>query len=234
MTEISEDFVEDQVADLKDEVDVTAVAVVGSYARNPEADHSDLDLFIIVDGNYRKRETEEIDDVVVEKFFNSIEWGKQYLKKEDDWWTNYHWYTNADVKYDPNSVFEELKEEAEDVKDDRLDLSEQDKQEISYYIWDLQQDIESQDIAQKRFMMNQLFEYLLQKQYFLKDQVPVKRNYRLKKLKEFDGYMYKLAQEFLNSSSTMKRERKLEKMVEHVSRNLPDIGPEWETEKEER
>lgn len=233
MTEISEDFVEEQVNTLKNKDEVIAVAIVGSYARDPETDHNDLDLFIVVNEDYRKRETERIDGIVVEKFFNSQEWWKQYLE-EDDWWKNYHWYKNADVRHDPDSIFEGLKKEAENVKEDKLDLSNQDKKEIGYYIWDFQQDIESQDVAQKRFMMNQLFEYLLQKHYLLKNQVPVKRNYRLKKLKEFDGYMYKLAQEFLNSSSTMKRERKLEKMIEHVSRNIPEVGPEWETEKEEK
>lgn len=233
MTEISEEFIEERVDLLSDRDEVKAVAVVGSYARDPESDHNDLDLFIVVEDNYRKRETEEIEGIIVEKFFNSSEWWKTYLD-EDDWWKNYHWYMNADVRYDPDSTFEQLKKKAENIKNERLDLSESDKQEISYYIWDFQQDIESQDVAQKRFMMNQLFEYLLQKHYLLKNQVPVKRNYRLQRLKEFDGYMYKLAQEFLNSSSTMKKERKLERMVEHVSRKLPDISPEWETEKEEK
>jgi predicted nucleotidyltransferase len=233
MTEITKEFVEEQVEELKQEDDVKAVAVVGSYARKPDSDHNDLDLFIVVEGDYRKRETEELDGIVVEKFYNSREWWTQYLE-EDDWWKNYHWYKNADVRYDPDPVFKELEEKAEQVKEEKLDLSENEKKEISYYIWDLQQDIESKDVAQKRFLMNQLFEYLLQKQYYLKDKVPVKENYRLQKLKDFDGYMYKLAQEFLNSSSTMKKERKLEKMVEHVSRNLPEISPEWETEKEER
>jgi len=232
MTEISEEFVERQVNDLKQRDEVRAVSVIGSYARDPEADHNDLDIFIIVEGNYRKRKTEEVDGVVFEKFFNSMDWCRKYLKR-DDWWKNYRWYTKAEVYHDPDDLFDKLVSEAKDIREGQMSLSDQDKKEISYTIWDFQQDIESNDVAQKRFMMNQLFEYLLHKQYYLKDQVPVKRNYRLQKLKQFDGYMYKLAQEFLNSSSTLEKERKLEKIINHISRDLPEIDPEWETEKEE-
>lgn len=231
MTDISEEFVNKQLEALKEREYVEAVAVVGSYARNPDEDHNDIDFLVVVDNaEHQKQETEVIDSIVVERFFNTRKGMKNHLEK-DNWWENYHWFKNADIRYDPQSIFEELQEEADKAKEEKLDLSEQDKKEISYYIWDFQQDIDSQDVAQKRFMMNQLFEYLLQKHYLLKNQVPVKKNYQLKKLKEFDGYMYKLAQEFLNSSSTLEKERKLEKMVDHVSRNLPDIGPEKETEK---
>jgi hypothetical protein len=81
-------------------------------------------------------------------------------------------------------------------------------------------------------MMNQLFDYLLEKQYVLKEQIPVKQNYRLEKLQDFDGYMYKLSQDFLLASSTMEKEKHLEKIIERVSKKLPEIQPEWETEKE--
>lgn len=232
MTKISEEFVKQQVENLKEEDDVEAVAAVGSYARNPDADHNDLDLFIIVGGNYRRRETVRAEGVVVEKLYNSMEWSREYLTQEE-WWKNYRWYANAEIFYDPNNLFDELASYAEKIKDEKMELTDHHRKEISYYIWDFKQDIDSKDVAQRRYMMNQLFEYLLQKQYYLKNQVPVKRNYRLEKLKEFDGYMYKLAQEFLTSSSTLEKEQKLEKMIEHVTRSLEDISPEWKTDKEE-
>ncbi len=234
MTEIPEEFVQEQVQEIRKEEDVKAVAVFGSYAREPETDHNDLDIYIIVEGDYRKRVTEEIDGVVVEKFYNSEEWVESYIEDEDEWWKCYHWFKNSDIRYDPGDIFEDFIEQLESVKEERLDLSEQDKKAISYYIWDFQQDLESDDVAQKRFMMNQLFQYILENHFLLKGEVPVKKNYRLKKLKQFDGYMYKLAQEFMNSSSTLEKERKLEKMVDHVSKKLPDIDPEWETGKEKR
>lgn len=231
MTGISEKFVEDRVEELKSTEEVKAVAVVGSYARNPEGQHNDLDLYTVVEGDWRKRVTEEKDSVVVEKFFNSVEWSEKYLEKED-WWRNYRWFTKADVRFDPENIFDELADKAEEVKKQEMNLSDQDLQEISYSIWDMKQDIGSEDVAQKRFMMQKLFEYLLEKQYYLKNQVPVKENYRLEKLQEFDSYMYKLSQDFLLASSTMEKEKTLEKVTEHVSKNLLDISPEWKAERE--
>lgn len=230
MTDL-EDLINSEVEELQERDDVRAVAVVGSYARDPEADHNDIDLYIIVDGDWRKRETEKLDGVVVERFFNSMEWSQSYLEG-DDWFYNYHWFTNADVRFDPENLFEELTEKAEELKQENLELSENGKQEILYSIWDRTQDLETVDVGQKRYLMNQLFDYLVRKQYLLKGEVPVKENYRVKKLKEFDGYMYKLAQDFLTSSSTLEKERKLEKMIDHVTKSLGEPGPEFETEKE--
>lgn len=232
MTKIREEFVERQVEEIKLREDVKAVAVVGSYARNPEGEHNDLELYVVIDGEWRKRVTEEVDGVVVEKFFNSLEWSEKYLD-QDDWWRNYRWFANADVRYDEEDSFQELREKAEEIRKERMNLSEQNLKEMSYSIWDMNQDIGSRDVSQKRFMMNQLFDYLLEKQYLLKNKVPVKKNYRLEKLQEFDGYMYKLSQDFLLSSSTMEKEKKLEKIIQHVSKNLPETDPEWESERED-
>lgn len=230
MTRISEEFVEEQVHELKYRDDVSAVAVVGSYAREREGEHNDLDLYVIVDGEWRKRVTEEIDGIIVEKLFNSMEWSKNYLE-EEGWANNYHWYRAADIRYDPENLFKKLKEEAEEAKEERLsqDFGED---EFLYYVWDMKQDVEEEDLGQKRYSMYQLFDFLLEKIYELRGEVPVKENYRVKKLSEFDGYMYKMAQEFLNSSSTYEKEKKLDKMIDHVTKNIGDPGPEWETEKE--
>lgn len=232
MTTITEEFVEREIEELKNRQDVNSVAVVGGYATDPTCEHDRLEFYVVIDGDWRKRVSDKIDGVVVETFYNSLEWSKTYLEKED-WWKKYKWYVNADVRYDEDDTFEKLKEKAEDVKKDRLDLSKKELQEISHSIWDMKQEIDSRDVSQKRFMMNQLFEYLLEKQYLLKGEVPVQDNCRLDKLQEFDGYLYKLSQDFLLSSSTMEKEKKLNKIIEHVSRNLPDIDPKWESEKEQ-
>lgn len=229
--EILEELVEEQVEELRERDEVKAVAVVGSYSRNPEGEHNDLDLYAIVEGDWRRRETEKIDGIVVEKFFNSRSWAEKKLRS-DDWAYSYRWFQNADVRHDPEDIFQELRVKADEVREEKLDLSGNEKQEITYTIWDMKQDIDSQDVSQKRLMMNQLFDYLLEKHYVLKGEVPVKENYRLEKLQEFDGYMYKLSQDFLLASSTMEKEKHLEKIIEHVSRKLPDTGPEWKTGKE--
>jgi len=231
MVHISEDFIQDRVEELKTREDVLAVGVVGSYARSPDEDHNDLDIFVIVDGNWIKRKTEVVKGVPVEYFFNSMEKAKEWLKKEE-WWKNYHWYTNCNVIYDPEEKFNQLKKEAERVKQDRVDLDDENLEEMAYEIWDAKKDLETDDVSQKRYMLNTFFDKLIQMHYLLEGEVPVKKNFRVKHLKEFSGYMYKLAQDFLLASSTMEKENKLEKMIEHVSRELPDTAPEWETEKE--
>lgn len=237
MTEELENLVESEVEELESREDVRAVAVVGSYARQPDQEHNDIDLYIIVDGDWRKRKGELVEGVVFEKFFNSMELAKSYLEEKAgndiDWYLPYSWFTNADVRYDPENLFQKLADQAEDTREKKMS-QEVDREELLYNIWDLKQDIETDDVGQKRYMMYQLFDYLLEKHYSLKDELPVKENYRVKKLQDFDGYMYKLAQDFLNSSSTHEKEQKLEKMIDHVTRSIGEPGPEWETEKEFR
>jgi len=232
---ISESFVENQVTELKDRDDVRAIAIFGSYARNSEGDHNDLDIYIIVEGNWRKRVTEEIDGVIVEKFFNSMEWAEHYLEEaeeEDNWAYPYRWFSNPDTRYDPEGLFEKLKKKAEEFKERKLD-EEIDEEHLLYSIWDMKQDIDTKDVGQKRFMMYKLFDYLIDKNYKIKNEIPVKDNYKVKNLENFDGYMYKLAQDFLTVSSTFKKEKELEKMIEHLTKNMEDTNPELKTDKEE-
>lgn len=227
-----QNVVEEEISLLKSREHVEAVAVVGSYARDSGQDHNDIDFLIIVDEDWRKRDTEEVDGVVVERFYNSREGVKAYLD-EDDWWKTFHWLKNADIRYDPDDIFQDLREHAENRKDEALDLGETDEKEILYSIWDRYQDLDSDDVGKKRFLMNDFVDYLIDRNFYLKGEVPVKKNYRLERLQEFDGYMYKLVQDFFMSSSTVEKRDKLDKMVTYVTRSLGQPGPEWSTEKEE-
>lgn len=228
-----EKVIEKEVEELKDRDDVRAIAVTGSYTRHPEEEHKDIDLYIIVEGEWRKRESEVVDDVVVERFFNSVCWTEKYFDDKEDFWYIYRWFKDADIRYDPEGVFEEMQELAEEKKQKISEFPEEEKGELLYSIWDMKKDLETDDVGQKRYMMYHLFDYLLHKQYKLKGEIPDQPNYIIRKLKEVDGYMYKLAQDFFTSSSTMEKERKLEKMIDHVTRNLGEPTPELETNKEE-
>lgn len=76
-----ENLVSKEIESLEERDEVKAIAVVGSYARDPEMDHNDIDLYIIVDENWRKRVNKRIDGVLFEEFFNSVEWAKSYFER---------------------------------------------------------------------------------------------------------------------------------------------------------
>ncbi|PSH00180.1 MAG: hypothetical protein BRC28_00795 [Nanohaloarchaea archaeon SW_4_43_9] len=79
-------------------------------------------------------------------------------------------------------------------------------------IKELQQKLEIEDVGQKRYLMYRIFEEVLEE---IHEEVPEPEN-RVKKLQEGNGYLYKLAQDFLTESSTMKKREKLDKMVKYI------------------
>lgn len=84
-------------------------------------------------------------------------------------------------------------------------------------IEDLQEELNTDDVAQKRYLMFHIFEKLVETRISMED-VELETAEKISELKKIDGYMYKLSQDFLTSSSTMKKENKLEKIIEHVER----------------
>lgn len=79
-------------------------------------------------------------------------------------------------------------------------------------IEELQEKLETDDVAQKRYLMYRIFEQVLELSY---DEVP-EPDQRVKQLQDGNGYLYKLAQDFLTESSTMKKQERLEKMVDYI------------------
>lgn len=73
--------------------------------------------------------------------------------------------------------------------------------------------LETDDVAEKRLRMFKIFEELLSIRADTDKSVE-----GLEELKDSDGYMYKLSQDFLLSSSTMEKEKQLEKILKHVGR----------------
>ncbi|MFB6147524.1 MAG: hypothetical protein ABEJ66_01435 [Candidatus Nanohaloarchaea archaeon] len=78
------------------------------------------------------------------------------------------------------------------------------------------QGLETEDVGQKRYQMNQVFERVLEEVYRRSGRDLPEPGSRISELEGFQGYIYKLSQEFLTSSSTLEKERKLEKMLEHL------------------
>lgn len=80
--------------------------------------------------------------------------------------------------------------------------------------------VEGNDVGQKRFQMFEVLRFVVEKQYELEDVEVPDTGLRVEELKELNGYMYKLVQEFLTSSSTLEKERKLEKIVQYFRSRL--------------
>lgn len=79
-------------------------------------------------------------------------------------------------------------------------------------IEDLDEFLDTDDVGQKRYLMYHVLELVLEEVY---DELPEPEE-RVKELDGENGYMYKLAQDFLTSSSTMKKEEKLQKMLDYI------------------
>lgn len=81
----------------------------------------------------------------------------------------------------------------------------------------LKEELETDDVAQKRYLMFHIFEQLVEARLSIEDK-KLETPEKISELKQIDGYMYKLSQDFLTSSSTIKKENTLEKIIEHVER----------------
>lgn len=78
-------------------------------------------------------------------------------------------------------------------------------------------DLDVDDVGQKRYVMNKVLDRLIEEAYRNKDKEVPDPEERISDLEEINGYIYKLSQEFLMSSSTLEKERKIQKMFEHLN-----------------
>lgn len=79
---------------------------------------------------------------------------------------------------------------------------------------DYSEQIDSNDVAEQRYGMFKTFEILLNSYFDEKVDEPIK------KLRDEEGYMYKLAQDFLSSSRNYEKRQKLEKIADFVGADL--------------
>lgn len=81
---------------------------------------------------------------------------------------------------------------------------------------DYEEQLNSKDVAEQRYGMFKVFELVIEDYFSEKVEEPVQR------LREEEGYMYKLTQEFLSSSKNYEKRQKLEKLADFVGLQLPD------------
>lgn len=84
-------------------------------------------------------------------------------------------------------------------------------------IEELQEGLDTDDVGQKRYLMNAIFDKALKHRYSAEGKDHSHES-GVRRLQNMDGYMYKLAQDFLTSSSTFEKQKKLEKMLDHMEK----------------
>ena len=81
---------------------------------------------------------------------------------------------------------------------------------------ELKESLEIEDVGQKRYIMYLIADKVIEKIYTEKDVDMPEPDERIEELKEVDGYVYKLVQDFFTSSSTHDKQEKIEKLLEKV------------------
>lgn len=94
----------------------------------------------------------------------------------------------------------------------------EDFDEVVEEIDDMMTSVEGQDVGQKRFQMFEILSFVVEKKFEYSDMELPPIEQRIEELKDLNGYLYKLVQEFLTSSSTLEKERKLEKITDYFKR----------------
>lgn len=83
----------------------------------------------------------------------------------------------------------------------------------------LREELDTDDVGQKRYLMYRIFDMVLERVYEECGEELPPIDERVEGLNGINGYIYKLCQEFLTSSSTLEKEKKLEKMIDHMHRS---------------
>lgn len=82
-------------------------------------------------------------------------------------------------------------------------------------IQQLNSELDTEDVGQKRFLMNKIFHEAMEHRLRQHDK-DLEPHEQIKGLRKFDGYMYKLSQDFLTSSSTFEKQKSLQKILDHL------------------
>ena len=108
-----QDAMNEFIADYKENPDVEAILLVGSYAVGNNNNYSDIDIFIILNdqSKYRKRGNKLVGNYLIEYFVNRKQDVYKYL---DDGVKNHkgsikNMIQNEIALYDKNNIIKELK-----------------------------------------------------------------------------------------------------------------------------
>jgi hypothetical protein len=124
------------VADLAADPEALGATISGSVLRGQGGPTSDLDVYVVIRGDARRRRTYLCEGVLVEEFRNPEVWIRHYLEQQDDA-PGLHMLGHGTVVLDRDPVFAALCAEARRRYDEgpRALTPEQDTVE-QYLVWD--------------------------------------------------------------------------------------------------
>ncbi|VVB75019.1 Uncharacterised protein [uncultured archaeon] len=194
--------------------------IFGSYARNPEGKHNDIDVFVLINENWWKRESKVINGIEHELFYFPSEYALNILKTEKDF-NMAGWFMNTKIILDKNNSLSEFIPTAKEIVNKKLE--EFDAEWWAYKIGDRLQDIEQEreDETQKLFLMNCLLKEILFVFFLSKKILPVKENYFVKKIAKLDPKLYSLINRFYESKQLNDKMAVLNKMIIQLNIGKP-------------
>lgn len=126
------DALEHFIHDYKDDDEVEAILLVGSYAVGNNDQYSDIDVYIILNDNvnYRERGNKLVDNYLIEYFINPVYKVIGYLNedKRGHGGPMANMIINGKVLFDRNNIVPRLKEEARMVANKKNE-----KDDMKYY-----------------------------------------------------------------------------------------------------
>ncbi len=120
------------VAKYKDDKNVEAILLVGSYAVENNDEYSDIDIYIILNDEalYRERGNKLIDNYLIEYFINPIGKVEEYMEKDKRGHGGpmANMLINGKILYDKNGIIPKLKQKAK-----KIEKKKNQKDDMKYY-----------------------------------------------------------------------------------------------------
>lgn len=217
----------------KNNSNVIAILVSGSFIHSKPDKNSDLDVFVLLkNSKYRERGNTWINWVEIEYFINPVEQIRYYFKSE--FWTNHtaHMFANSKILYKKNDEINQIIKEAKIIIKKRLPKINKSQLELSKYnIDDLQKDLEDVYLNKDIFSFNIIYNNILDESiniFFKFYRIPKEKSKRLQnQINSIDKAFERLYYDSLVENEITKKFEIINKLISYIE-NL--IG--WKRTKE--
>jgi len=203
---------------VKKEPTVIGALIFGSYARNPEGKHNDIDVLVATNANWKKRESITIQELHVEVFYNNINEIKKELNHPFELDRN-SWFEYTKILFDTNNKIQELINYAQNTTKQKL--ANFNKNWWQYKIGDTLQDLQNEtNPNQKAFLSQCLFRDIITTFFLSKHTLPPKDNYCIKKIELIDKKFSNIANKFTQTANLDEQEQLICKMLNYLEKDL--------------